>query len=232
MELSDALERSREMIKAALADARTELESLREREAQLEEQIAEAEAALGDTDGSAAASTQQLTLHEAIASVLREHGNRWMTARELAAEVTRKGLYRKRDGTPVEVNQVHARTANYEALFEKKGPKIRLKESPVLAELPSAIQLFRDDDGGFFEWVESHPDGYFLNTYRNPSPNYLVLHRSGGCGHFKSAPSVQWTRDYIKLCSKRSEDLETWAGATWADEADPAQVTLCRDCFR
>jgi hypothetical protein len=42
--------------------------------------------------------------------------------RQLADAVNERGLYRKRDGSPVEVNQVHARTSNYEALFEKNGP--------------------------------------------------------------------------------------------------------------
>jgi hypothetical protein len=37
-------------------------------------------------------------------------------------------LYRKRDGSPVEVDQVHARTNNYANLFEKNGSAIRLKE--------------------------------------------------------------------------------------------------------
>jgi hypothetical protein len=37
---------------------------------------------------------------------------------------------RKRDGSPVEVNQVPARTGNYPDLFEKEGSRIRLKGEP------------------------------------------------------------------------------------------------------
>ena len=125
-DLADALKRSREMIQEALTDARTELDALRARQAELEEQIAQAEAALTDAPASHAA---RMTLHEALAHVLRDHNNEPMTARELADEVNQRGLYYKRDGNPVEANQVHARTNNYRAVFEKEGSQIRLRDA-------------------------------------------------------------------------------------------------------
>ena len=63
--------------------------------------------------------------------VLREQDNRWMTVRELADVVTTRLLYRKKDGSPVEANQIHARTKNYEQLFEKDGPNVRLRVDKV-----------------------------------------------------------------------------------------------------
>jgi hypothetical protein len=42
-----------------------------------------------------------------------------MTARALADAVNGRGLYRKKDGSPVEINQVRARTNNYHDLFRK-----------------------------------------------------------------------------------------------------------------
>jgi hypothetical protein len=36
--------------------------------------------------------------------------------------VNERGLCCERDGRPVEVKQVHVRTNNYDALFEKDGP--------------------------------------------------------------------------------------------------------------
>lgn len=68
-----------------------------------------------------------MTLHKAIESVLRENGNQWMMVHELVTEVNRRGLYRKRDGTEVGANQIHARTNNYDSIFEKDGPRVRLK---------------------------------------------------------------------------------------------------------
>jgi hypothetical protein len=92
--LADALEQSREMIGAALADARAELAALDARRAELQGLIEQGEAALGDAHQPAAGTA---TLHAALAQVLHENGNKPMTARALADAVNGRGLYRKRD---------------------------------------------------------------------------------------------------------------------------------------
>ena len=225
-ELEQALQRSREMIKAGLGAAETELAALDARRAELMTLIAQAKAALGAPPPPAAAPTA-MTLHEALVLILEENGNQPMTVRQLADAVNERGLYRKRDGSSVEVNQVHARTSNYEALFEKNGPMIRLREeSPVISTRPPGIELFKDDDDGFYEWMQHNPGGYFLNTERTPKPTYLVLHRSG-CSHFDGSPDANWTKTYIKFCSRDRGQLEQWAATTISDD-----MTLCRSCFR
>ena len=213
------------MIQEALVEARTELQALQAREAELEQQIAHAEAVLGEGPASIPRE-RKMTLHDALALVLREGGNKGLTARELADAVNRHGLYHKRDGSPVEVNQVQARVNNYGSMFEKDGPAIRLQEeSPMLSNTPQGFTIFRDDDDAFFEWLEEHADGYFVNTERNPKPNYLVLH-TPECPHFTSTKSLHWTKDYVKVCSTRRSELEEWAVNTVGGE-----VTLCRSCF-
>lgn len=224
--LGDTLERSRKMIQEALAEAQAELATLRAREAELEEQIAHAEAALGEVPAPPKEDVQGMTLHKALAGLLRENENEWMTARELADAVNERGLYRKRDGSPLEVNQVHARTNNYRDMFEKDGPKIRLREeSRMLATIPQGVTVFRDDDEAFFEWLEDNPEGYFINTYRNPKRDYLHLHQPQ-CQHFKGGESLHWTKGYVKVCSTDRDELEEWAAETVGGE-----VTLCRSCF-
>lgn len=69
---------------------------------------------------------RQRTLHKAIDLVLRERGNEWITAPELAEEINRRRLYWMKDGSPVGINQIHARVGNYSTWFEKDGPRIRL----------------------------------------------------------------------------------------------------------
>ncbi len=61
-----------------------------------------------------------MTLHDAIAEVLRRNGNRPMHAEDIAAEVHRLGLYRKKDGSAAEPKQVTARMTKdrYRHLFE------------------------------------------------------------------------------------------------------------------
>lgn len=88
-----------------------------------------------------------------------------------------------------------------------------------------SITVFRDDDRGFFGWLDDHQDGYFINTERTPKPAYLVLHRSG-CPHFDRSSAVRWTKDYIKICSPSRGGLEEWAASTVRGEAAP-----CRTCF-
>jgi hypothetical protein len=96
----------------------------------------------------------------------------------------------------------------------------------MLAALPPNITIFVDNDNGFFAWLESNPDGYFINSERNPKPTYIVLHRPS-CPHFKSPNKLHWTKDYVKFCSSNRADLEQWA--TGAVGGDPAP---CRTCFR
>jgi hypothetical protein len=129
--LSRTLASVHDELEAGLAEAERELARLDERRAELTSLISQARAALGlEATGptSAPRSGDRLTLHEALATVLRERGNAWMSARELADEVNSRGLYAKRDGRPVEVNQVHARVKNYPQFFEKDGSQIRLRD--------------------------------------------------------------------------------------------------------
>ena len=78
--------------------------------------------------GTEVMSRTKLTLHEELARILREEGNRWMTREELAAEVNSAGHYRKKDGSAVTPFHVHGRTKNYGHLFERDGSRVRLRD--------------------------------------------------------------------------------------------------------
>jgi hypothetical protein len=218
--LKEALAMSHAAIEEGLAEARAQLDELRTRENELEALIARGEAALGSAPVADEAEGR-LTLHEALEQILRGHENRWMTVQELAEEINRRGLYRKKDGSPVEPNQVHARTKNYDAIFEKNGPRIRLRGAVDDWD----VVIFRDDDDGFHSWLDDHSDGFFINTERKPNPNYLVMHRPG-CRHFDRSSSLKWTKDYVKACSDDRDQLEGWA-----EQSVGGEVTLCRSCF-
>ncbi|MBA3631087.1 MAG: hypothetical protein H0W55_15700 [Actinobacteria bacterium] len=126
--LERVLEASREEIEEGLAEAEAELEECLGRCRELELLIRRANAALGRQHlPMAGRPDRTMTLHKAIESVLRENANQWMTVQELVTEVNRRGLYRKRDGTKVGANQIHARTNNYDSIFEKDGSRVRLR---------------------------------------------------------------------------------------------------------
>jgi hypothetical protein len=67
-----------------------------------------------------------VTLHDEIAVILEMHSNNWMTTQEISHMVNERGIYKKRDGTPVSAFQIHGRTRNYNGLFEREGSRVRL----------------------------------------------------------------------------------------------------------
>jgi hypothetical protein len=126
--LRRVLEQHRPAIEAGLAQAERELAELDARRDELLDLIARARAALGETPPTTKPAAERLTLHEAMGLILRENNNKWMTVRELADAVNERGLYEKRDGSPVDPSQIHARANKYRAMFEKDGRRLRLTE--------------------------------------------------------------------------------------------------------
>jgi len=125
--LKSALAESQRVLHAALADARSELTALDQRRAELVEMIDQAEAMTRSLEQPALRRAKPLTLHEAMCQILAERDNRWMTVREIAEEANGRRLYRKKDGSDIEPNQIHARAKNYDQLFEKDGPRVRMR---------------------------------------------------------------------------------------------------------
>jgi hypothetical protein len=72
------------------------------------------------------------------------------------------------------------------------------------------MRCFIDDDAGYLSWLSDNPDGYVANTYRSPSPSYLMIHRAT-CQSINKLRGDTWTAgDYRKVCGDRAE-LERWA---------------------
>jgi hypothetical protein len=127
--LRQALTPDRSALKTALADAERRLVELRAEEVELEQLIARARKELGIEGAQVnGVPVGHVTLHEAMAHVLRQHGGEGMRAREIAVAVTESGLYRKKDGSTLEPNQIHARVNRHGDLFAKNGSLITLKQ--------------------------------------------------------------------------------------------------------
>src|SRR5690554_5573978 len=69
-----------------------------------------------------------MTLHGAIERVLLDVGHS-MTTSEIAGQLNARGLYTKRDGSPVSVFQVYGRTRNHPHLFTQVGSTVSLARS-------------------------------------------------------------------------------------------------------
>jgi hypothetical protein len=65
-------------------------------------------------------------LHEALIKILREKKTP-MTLKELADQINRKKLYRRKDGKDIETYQISARISNHPELFDRVDGEIRLK---------------------------------------------------------------------------------------------------------
>lgn len=88
------------------------------------------------------------------------------------------------------------------------------------------MHRFVDDDGGYLEWLEAHPDGFVINTARSPRPAHVMLHRAS-CRTISGDPArgVRRTHDYIEVCGDRNE-LEQVARRQIGGAAKP-----CRRCI-
>ena len=136
--LVELLEETRPAVEAALAEAERELDELNARRSELEAVIARARAVLGDgpslnlhfhassgrpasdaPDAGVRLPGKRMTLHEAMALVLRENGNSWMSVHDLASQINERALYEKRDKSLVDPTQIHARASKYPDWFEK-----------------------------------------------------------------------------------------------------------------
>lgn len=71
------------------------------------------------------------------------------------------------------------------------------------------MEVFSNDDEGYRKWLAENPNGYVVNTYTNPSPDYMMLHRANCQNGILSHQHSNPTQDYKKWCSlERFELLE------------------------
>lgn len=120
-------------ISGDLDRARHRLRQARQEVVELETRVVSLEGLLAlTTDGDPPDVTATMTLHEAMIEVLRASDEQMMRAADLAIEIDRRGLYRMRDGRPVEAQQIHARVGNYPHLFSKVGTFITLAEEAAV----------------------------------------------------------------------------------------------------
>jgi hypothetical protein len=120
----------REELEADLRAAKLVAENFRRELTEAEQRVASFEALLSfdaSTVREGEVPIGHVTLHVAMQTVLRDAPGQRMRPAELAAAIHARGLYRMRDGRPVEAQQIHARVGNYDDLFDRDGTFITLK---------------------------------------------------------------------------------------------------------
>lgn len=93
-----------------------------------------------------------------------------------------------------------------------------------------ALVIFKNQEKQYFDWIGRHREGYVLNTTRNPSPSYMVLHRAT-CATVerylgKAKQGAFTERQFIKVCSTSPSALRRWARANGAADFS-AQCSHC-----
>lgn len=130
-EVASVVAARRHEVEADLAAAQRVVESLRAQLGDAERRVQSYEALLAFDADVVRLRTEvavgHVTLHVAMQMVLKDAPNRMMRPADLASAIHARGLYRMRDGRPVETQQIHARAGNYEDLFEREGTFIKLK---------------------------------------------------------------------------------------------------------
>ena len=117
---------NRRGLEDAIGKARRELEDCRIRCRELEDRIRAAEGVLGVTaPGFEAGSGPQPTLRAAMKVVLRDEP-RGLAAPEIARRIIERDLYRRPNGTRVDVGQVHNRVHHYPNEFIREDRRIHL----------------------------------------------------------------------------------------------------------
>jgi hypothetical protein len=104
-------------------------------------------------------------------------------------------------------------------------------------QIAEGLLLFLDDDNGFIEWCEEHPDGFFWNCLRNKDGHTVrpyMLHgaKKNGmlCQHFRNSNRASGieanltTNEYCKVCSIERETIERWA-TEWGE------LKYCSSCI-
>jgi len=88
------------------------------------------------------------------------------------------------------------------------------------------VQIYIDDNEGYLCWLEENAMGFIVNSYRHPTPDYLILHKAT-CGTIRHATRGEgnWTNTgFIKICSLDKTKLSEWAESQVRGDLKPCQI--------
>src|SRR4051794_11289662 len=127
--ITELVTEHRQDIEVDLAEARAVRSEAESSFMEADREVATLEAILAmgtNTTQASQPAGRRTTLHEAMRKVLQGAPGRRMLAADLAKAIDSRGLYKMRDGRPVEAQQIHARVGHYGHMFERDGQGIRL----------------------------------------------------------------------------------------------------------
>jgi hypothetical protein len=92
--------------------------------------------------------------------------------------------------------------------------------------VPDTWVFEQGGDVAFHDWLDEHPDGYFLNLRPVTEARESPMIHAAKCSHFSREADVEWTTNR-KVCGETQLILELWAGI----ELGSREISRC-DCLR
>lgn len=65
--------------------------------------------------------------------------------------------------------------------------------------------LFENNEAGYLSWIAEHPESFVLNTGKNISPSYLVIHQAS-CRTITNNSNFT-TGSYVKICGNSIDSI-------------------------
>ena len=117
-----------------------------------------------------------------------------------------------------------------ESLFERADAITRFKKMiatfAVEINRRNELQQFIDNDTGCRAWLNINPDGYVLNTAKNPSIGYVKLHNAS-CWTIRRDGENYTHGDLQKVCATDRSEI-----ARWVQDVTGGEPSECGTCFK
>lgn len=73
------------------------------------------------------------------------------------------------------------------------------------------MRTFENDETGYLQWVNENPDGFVINSPKQPGSFPEMLHRAS-CAHITTDRHTNYTTtSFKKICSLDRQELVEWA---------------------
>lgn len=86
------------------------------------------------------------------------------------------------------------------------------------------VEFRQKGDTGYLEWLRQNPEGWVLNSWSAPKPDYLILHRAG-CATISSMVGT----GLLKVCSPDEEGIKAWLTSRGFEQPSSCHHICCPD---
>ncbi len=116
-----------------------------------------------------------------------------------------------------------------ESLFDRADAMARFKKMMATFSVEinrrNELQQFIDNDAGYWVWLEKNPNGYVLNTNKNPSANYVKIHNAS-CWTIRRQGENYTHGDFQKICATGRNEIAHWVLAV-TQGGEPSECGIC-----